>query len=193
MKNTFLFTMDNIQVNGDDPLHTGQILYVRRSIEEKGKLLMISFRLILMWIFCRSRRRTTSCSIRRYFPHRGSKSPSVAGIFISSNRFISENVEQGADKDVGGGEDPEVLQKVPQKEISAEGIKKEGFHFYFVKKDDSCNVDLHEEVNDGDGALSESGHKGAMEEAHRGRRLCSITSISLLPHQIRSSSIQKIL
>ena len=43
--------------------------------------------------------------------------------------FISENVEQGADKDVGGGEDPEVLQKVPQKEISAEGVKKEGFHF----------------------------------------------------------------
>ena len=98
---------------------------------------MISFRLILMWIFCRSRRRTTSCSIRRYFPHRGSKSPSVAGIFISSNRFISENVEQGADKDVGGGEDPEVLQKVPQKEISAEGIKKEGFHF-----DDYCNLNL---------------------------------------------------
>ena len=32
-----------------------------------------------------------------------------------------------------------------------------------------------------------------MEEAHRGRGLCSITSISLLPHQIRSSSIQKIL
>ena len=107
--------------------------------------------------------------------------------------IISCNDDQGADKDVGGGEDPEVLQKVPQKEISAEGIKKEGFHFYFVKKDDSCNVDLHEEVNDGDGALSESGHKGAMEEAHRGRRLCSITSISLFPHQIRSSSIQKIL
>merc|ERR1712037_994183 len=50
-----------------------------------------------------------------------------------------------------------VLQKVPQKEISAEGVKKE-----------------------------ESGHEGAMEEAHRGRGLCSIASISLLPHQISS-------
>ena len=29
-------------------------------------------------------------------------------------RFFSENVDQGADKDVGGGEDPEVLQEVPQ-------------------------------------------------------------------------------
>ena len=37
--------------------------------------------------------------------------------------------DQGADKDVGSGEDPKVFQKVPQKEISAEGVKKEGFHF----------------------------------------------------------------
>ena len=53
------------------------------------------------------------------------------------DRIISCNDDQGADKDVGGGEDPEVLQKVPQKEISAEGIKKEGFHF-----DDYCNLNL---------------------------------------------------
>ena len=36
---------------------------------------------------------------------------------------------------MGGGENPEMLQKVPQKEISAEGVKKEGFHFDEKKED----------------------------------------------------------
>ena len=78
---------------------------------------------------------------------------------------------------MGGGEDPEVLQEVPQEEISAEGVKKEGFHF-----DDYCNLDTKVSIlmttkmtiatltrwgdNDGDLLLSESGHEGAMEEAH---------------------------
>ena len=41
---------------------------------------------------------------------------------------------------MGGGEDPEVLQEVPQEEISTEGVKKEGFLFD-DNKDDYCNPD----------------------------------------------------
>ena len=61
---------------------------------------------------------------------------------------------------MGGGENPEVLQKVPQKEISAEGVKKEGFHFD-DKNADCSNLDMMVMF-----CLSESGHKGEMEEAH---------------------------
>ena len=69
-----------------------------------------------------------------------------------------KELNQGADKDVGSGEDPEVLQEVPQKEISAEGVKKEGFHFddYFG---DYFNLDMKrmhgvgDEFHDGDRVL----------------------------------------
>ena len=37
---------------------------------------------------------------------------------------------------MGCGEDPEVLQKVSQKKISAEGVEKEGFHF----DKESCDI-----------------------------------------------------
>ena len=86
-----------------------------------------------------------------------------------------KELNQGADKDVGSGEDPEVLQEVPQKEISAEGVKKEGFHFddYFG---DYFNLDMKrmhgvvdgDEFHDGDLVFekSESRHKREMEETH---------------------------
>ena len=80
---------------------------------------------------------------------------------------------------MGGGEDPEVLQKVPQTEISAEGVKKEGFHF------DDNNLDMMRKAMMVMFYLSESRHKRAMEEAHWRRRLCSITPISVAPQQIR--------
>ena len=55
MKNTFLFTMDNIQV-------------IARMIQDQSKSL-----------WSRSRKPTTSCSTPRSFPHPGSKSPCGAG------------------------------------------------------------------------------------------------------------------
>ena len=51
---------------------------------------------------------------------------------------------------MGSGEDPEVLQEVPQKEISAEGVKKEGFRFddYFG---DYFDLDMKRMYGVGDG------------------------------------------
>ena len=64
MKNTFLFTMDNIQV-------------IVRIIQDQSKSL-----------WSRSRKPTTSCSTPRSFPHPGSKSPCGAGAFFYWTRCL---------------------------------------------------------------------------------------------------------
>ena len=64
MKNTFLFTMDNIQV-------------IVRMIQDQSKSL-----------WSRSRKPTTSCSTPRSFPHPGSKSPCGAGAFFYWTRCL---------------------------------------------------------------------------------------------------------